>query len=332
MTKKLIALCLAILLILCATACAKENDGIPEGMKSVTVAGEPFRLYVPEHWSANTASGISCAYLSADSKIIVSARYRLADGMTPDGFLSLCEEQFAETCEDFSVTERSAAILGGKDALKLSYTVTEDGREMTCFLVCTEAEGDLIYLSGYCPSDLWELYASEFDSIINAFALAPRSDGNGEVFTDKNTPEGMEIASAKHLEYRFYVPQTWVCDAESGVSEAYFPESERANVTVTSYSPNRSLSVQEYFESCERDYEKTLPAYERIGMTERTVSGRSAYSYTYRTTVEEREFTVMQTLFAYNEMIYSITYTALSEQFESHLSDVEAMLDAFSFR
>ncbi len=331
MTKKLIALFAAILLILGATGCAKETD-VPEGMQSVTVAGEPFRLYVPTRWSDNTTSGLSSAYLSASEKIIVTARYRIADGMTADDFITLCEEQYAATLTDFTVTERTPAVLGGKDAVKLSYTMTEDEQSMSCFVICTLSDGDLISVSGYCPCDLWGAYAGEFDEILSAFTLAPRTDENGELFTDKNTPDGMEIASAKHVEYRFRVPTAWVCDAKSGVSEAYYPESERSNVTVTSYSPDRSMSVQEYFERCEIDYQKTLPSYERVGMTERTVDGRTAYSYTYRTTVEGREFTIMQTLFAYNEMIYSITYTALSEQFESHLSDVEAMLNAFSFR
>jgi hypothetical protein len=40
----------------------------------------------------------------------------------------------------------------------------------------------------------------------------------------------------------------------------------------------------------------------------------------------------MQTLCAYNQNIYSVTYTALDENFELHKADAEAILNAFTFR
>ena len=104
-------------------------------------------------------------------------------------------------------------------------------------------------------------------------------------------------------------------------------------MTVTSYTPSESISVQDYFARCEEEYRTTLPSYERLsGPMERTVSGRVAYTYVYRTVADGIEFRVMQTLFAYNEMIYSFTYTALAENYDMHMGDVEAMLNAFAFR
>ena len=41
---------------------------------------------------------------------------------------------------------------------------------------------------------------------------------------------------------------------------------------------------------------------------------------------------IMQTLFTYNQSIYSITYTALADRFDAHLEDVNRMLDTFTFR
>ena len=104
-------------------------------------------------------------------------------------------------------------------------------------------------------------------------------------------------------------------------------------MTVTSYTPSTSISVQEYFTLCEEEFRTTLPSYERIsGPAERTVGGRVAYTYVYRTVADGVEFCIMQTLFAYNEMIYSFTYTALAENYDMHMEDVEAMLSAFAFR
>ena len=54
--KKIVLLFIALALALVLLASC--GSGAPEGMKSVTVKGEPFILYVPEGFSDNTASGI----------------------------------------------------------------------------------------------------------------------------------------------------------------------------------------------------------------------------------------------------------------------------------
>ena len=333
MLKKLIALSLSLLMLLFATSCSNQDSDVPEDMKSATLSGEPFILYVPVSWTVNTGSGVSGAYISPNDKIMVTARYYTpAAEMSVEDYVTLCADGYKHK-ENFQITDRSAAVLGGKDAVKLTYTVTDNGRDMTCFQITTLHEGDMVSLLGYCPTDSWDLRKEEFDKISSVFVLCDKTDPQGEEVTDSKTPEGMEIASANQIEYRLFVPKTWICDAESGMSEAYYPESGKSNVTVTSYTLPESMSLQEYFEQCEVEYQINLPGYERADEpTERTVSGRPAYTYTYRTEVDGIEFRVSQTLFGYNEMIYSFTYTALAENYDLHTDDVEAMLNAFTFR
>ncbi|MBQ9783604.1 MAG: DcrB-related protein [Clostridia bacterium] len=334
MMKKITALLLALLLTLFAASCSADSDA-PEDMHSVTVPGEPFILYVPNHWVSNTVSGISSAYYSPTEKILVSARYYTpADqALTVSAYMDTCVAGYSESLAGFALTERNdQTVLGNADAVKITYKITEDGKEFTCFQIAVKHGADLVSLHGYCPTERYELVRADYDSIVANFVLCEKSDPNGAEVVDKKTPEGMEIASADQLEYRLYVPKLWVCNAESGVSEAYYPESEKSNVTVTSYAPSESISVQSYFAQCEAEYRTTLPGYERLSESERTVAERSAYSYTYRTVVDGVEFKIMQTLFAYDSMIYSFTYTARVELFDSHMADVEAMLNAFTFR
>ena len=325
MFKKTITLILALLLCLFAASCAKDDDEVPEGMQSATLAGEPFRLYVPTSWTLNTSSGISGAFYSSSEKIMVSARYYTPDDpdLTVEDYLTDCDEAYGESLADYESEAHAPALLGGKNALRLSYTATDGNKEMTCFQLTTLYEGDLVSLYGYCSKPMWETCSADFDAIEAAFVLCDKTDPQGEVVTDKNTPEGMEIASSKDIEYRLYVPEVWICDAESGKSEAYYPESEKSNVSVTSFAPDVSISVENYFVQCETEYKKSVPGYERIGeVQERTVAERTAYSYTYSAEVEGQRFTVMQTLFAYNGMIYSFTYTAREEHCE-HVNSAE---------
>lgn len=335
MMKKFFALLLALLLPLFATACSQKDPHAPEDMKSATVNGEPFRLYVPTNWSENTVSGISGAYLSSEEKIMVTARYVTPENAneTLNEYLDYCCEQYAKSLKSFSVVSRDASLLGGADALRLNYKMTQNEKEMTCFQITALYKGDFVSLNGYCPTDRYESFSDDFEKIISSFVLCEKVLDGGVEVVDKNTPEGMEIASADHIEYRFYVPKVWVCDAESGVSEAYYPESGKPNVTVTSYAPEESISVTDYFLRCEEAYQTTLPNYQRTAEpVQRTVAGKTAHSYTYTTVVEGTSITIRQTLLAYNQTIYSITYTALSDRFEAHLTEVDRMLDVFTFR
>ena len=332
MIKKLLALILALLMLLLMTSCGGDSD-VPEDMQSATLAGEPFSLYVPKSWVLNVGSGVSGAFISPNDKTMVTARYYTPEQeMTVEEYVTLCADGY-KSMPDFCITERAPAVLGGKDAVKLTYTVTENGRSMTCFQITTLHNGDMVSLHGYCPTDLWSLREEEFGQIISVFVLREKSVPQGEELTDKQTPDGFEIASAEKIEYRMYVPKNWICDAASGISEAYYPESEKSNVTVTSYTPSESISVQDHFAACEEEYRTTLPNYERTDEpTQRTLGGRTAYTYTYRATVDGVEFCIMQTICAYNEMIYSFTYTATAEKYDLHMNDVEAMLNAFRFR
>ncbi|MBO5938526.1 MAG: hypothetical protein J6Q82_03390 [Clostridia bacterium] len=337
MMKKITALALALLLCaicLLSTACSQKKDGIPEGMKSATVSGEPFILYVPESWTDNTTSGISSAYYASNDTILVSARYFTpADKeMTIDDYIDGCAERYEEILGSYSQTERGPALLGTENAVKLSYTMVKNDVAYACFQITAIYRGDLISLYGYCPTELYEARTEDYDKIASEFVFCEKTDPNGAEMTDNKTPDGMKIASADHLEYRLYVPKTWICDPESGRSEAYYPESEKSNVSLTSYSPSESISVKDYFADCEEEYKTVLPEYERLSEEETTVADRLAYSFVYRTVVDGVEFKMMQTVFTYNEIIYSLTYTAIADSFDTHLEDVEAMLSAFRFR
>ena len=144
----------------------------------------------------------------------------------------------------------------------------------------------------------------------------------------------MKRASFDNCEYLFYVPTTWNCDMSEKLSEAYFSESGKPNVTVTSFSPESRLTPEQYFAMCEEAYKKDISGYEKLSAEARTVAGCSAMSYTYKAVYggAQTEYMIMQTVISYDDMIYSITYTALADRFDAHLDDVSAMLDAFRFR
>lgn len=332
MIKRITAALLALLMCFAVVGCSR--DGAPDGMHLVSAEGEPFKLYVPEVWQSNASSGISGAFLSATDNIAVSARYFTPESseQTLEEYVDECVESYAAALELFELGENGASVLGGEDARLIIYTATFDDVEFRFRQYFVKYNGDFITLTFRAPDEKYEEYADQYQMIADAFVLCEKGETVNDCVTDKKTPEGMKIASSDVVEYRFYVPTSWICDSESGRSEAYYPESGKPNVTVTSYSPDEVMTAEEYFAECEKQYEDTIASYELLSEEERTVAERDARVYTYRAVYGEKEIRVMQTVLVYNRMVYSITYTALAESFDEHAGEVEAMLDAFRFR
>ena len=262
MIKKLLALLMALTFILCAVSCATDPNA-PDGMKSATVKGEPFTLYVPESWTVNTASGISGAYYASQKNLSVAARYHTPEdaAMTLEKYMELCAEanaaEFASSnYEAIESEDKDTLTLGGAPALKNTYKIDYDGVRLLCFQITTKHKGDFISLYGYCPVDKYEARKEDFDLIRENLKLGEKSKIEYAEVVDKSTPEGMKLASNKGIEYKFYVPKTWITDPEDDLTYAYYPESERSNVTVTSFVPEQSMSVNEYFKKCELEYKE----------------------------------------------------------------------------
>ena len=340
--KKIIALIMAVLL-LCSTLVSCSSDA-PKGMKSVTVEGEPFILYVPEGFSDNTASGISSAfYKSIENDIIVTARYYTpADSaMTLDEYMTFCADSYAESLEGFEKTaEVEGDILYGVDARRLEYKMTEGGNTYTVAQRTAKHGGDFVSLVMYATGEGMSVYADFIEAILENFTLCEKQTGDKkEPTVDKKTPEGMQIASNDIVEYRLYVPLSWVCNAESGVSEAYYPESGKTNVTLTSYSPSaneRGMTLAQYVDKCVAEYKQTVKGFpETVTVTDGlTVADKEAKALDFSAEYDGVTYKLRQVMFYASafDLYYTFTYTATAENYALHIADFDAMIEAFCFR
>ena len=340
MLKKILSCALlAIFMLTCLAGCGKD-DGVPDGMYSVTIEGEPFILYVPEGWTDNRDSGISSAYYSLPDAVMASARYYTpADGVTLEQFV----DDFATSLErltSFEELECSQSALGKKEAIKYKYKFDKvsdsaggtSAANVTVSHYFAQHGKYVVVLSLYCDTSSYkEEYMEMFEQIRTEFVFCDKKVIN-HTETDKKTPSGMKKASFDNSEYVFYVPTTWVCNMSDKMTEAYFPESGNPNVSVTSFSPDGETTPERYFAICEEEYQKELPGYKKLDAKERKVAGCRAVSYTYTVTYGGATYKLMQTVFVYNDLVYSVTYTALEDSFDAHLGDVGKMLDNFRFR
>ena len=336
--KKILSIALIVILALSLVSCSRSDA--PEGMQSATVAGEPFILYVPKTYTVNTSSGISSAYMTFDANytnsIIVTARYYTPDtDMTIDEYVALLGESFTETGLSTELTSLSSTVLSGLDAKKMEYTLTDNGKTYSVSQYITKYKGDMICLTFYVSAENSEMFTDGIEQILTYFTLTDKAEVTGDSKVDKHTPDGMKIASADNLEYRFYVPTAWICDSESGMSETHYPESDKSNVTVTSYSPESAMTLDEYCELVNKTYQATLAEYSVTEIkNDLTVADKDAISLEFRAKYGDREYVVYQVMVYYPqvELFYNITYTATAESAPLHIDDFWAMIEAFTFR
>lgn len=146
-------------------------------------------------------------------------------------------------------------------------------------------------------------------------------------------PDGMQLCSQDHLEYYFFVPTSWVNNTVSGSTSAYYSlEGDRASVLVTSYLPEDALDIAGYWDICEQEYEQTFDNYAFVSETATTVSDLNATEFVYTADLAGESYKYSQTIFVYGGRFYTITYTAIPENYDAHLAELAQMKANFTFR
>jgi len=358
--KKILALLLCTAMLVCFTACAtNENPDIPEGMKIASATGADFRLYVPTVWNLNNDYGMSGAYFNLAKQSTVNVmRYEITDAMNAamteagisggDRLDWFWETECKASVETLALggtltevedeEEAEKVVLDDLNARRHHLKATVKGENMHFVHVIAEREGGF-YVFSYTVVD--ELYASllpHVETMLENFHFDEPylpEEYPKELDENAKAPDGMKLASNDDVAYRFYVPTNWQINREEKIFSAYL-ESDRSSVSVVPYMPDGdSMSVAQFFElnkemmintAGEEGFDLLSTFYDV------DLGGRSATVFIYCYKVNGVFYQYMQVVAAYKSMIYSLTYTALPENFEAHLPDVNRMMEVFEFR
>ena len=109
--------------------------------------------------------------------------------------------------------------------------------------------------------------------------------------------------------------------------------------------PLYANTVPEYFDYLEKTYyQENLTDYQLLTVTEKadgsTVKGETgkattaeldSLQYVFTFTYHEKSYRILQALFVKGSYIYTFTYTASEELYESHLAEAESILAAIQF-
>lgn len=147
----------------------------------------------------------------------------------------------------------------------------------------------------------------------------------------EEAPEGMKDVAPDDAKYNFYVPQNWVTNAE-GVVGAYYSGSDKSNISIMAYG-GEYTSTDDYFDDfCERAAD-VFSSFEVVGEKEaKKINEREAVRFCYTMELEGVEYKCMQTVTAYSNIFYVLTYTSTTENYDLHLEDIEKILSEFTFK
>ena len=174
--------------------------------------------------------------------------------------------------------------------------------------------------------------------LIAATVLALASCGG-----DKTVPDGMQLVNNDKQTYTLFVPETWTVDVTDGISSAYANDRSNVSLMTMQWSSAQYSSLEEYCvqyykdiaatfkhvsdieEYKENQFFGTLPALKFVyTIGPDAVEGEKADS------ASEMKYKFMQIFsFGENGQVYIFTYTALEENYESHIKSVNLIIENF---
>ena len=366
MTRLLCAI-LTLCLLCGGLAACSQGDEVPEGYQNATCNGEYFRLYIPTQWTSSTESGVSGGYHSLAEGTAVSmmevdfdlpsAEPSTGEGETTPADVTATLDDFVKahvaqvsTFKGYKVLkDLTDTNMGGRIAAKeISYLADRDGVTYGYRQIMVKAEGRfyLFTYSGVYDEAAFEeegtntftRWKDTVDGILQniTFYKYPYEGGENDrkIPNVKEIPEGMKLVTGNDVAYRFFAPESWIMGKADAADLVYASETDRSNVSVMGYVPDaESYSVADYWEDTEKHYQETLKDYTLIGEpVESTMGGKDATVYEYTYSLGGVTYRCRQTVCVYSYMIVVMTYTALPENYDAHLAEVEAMQGALTFR
>ncbi len=348
--KKTIAILLILMFCLSAFVACSDAEEAPDGYQLVANEGDCFRLYVPtQGWMPNITGGATGAIFSMAQNAAVNV-YPVddAEGLSLDAYWEQCNARFADELKEYSYEGKAEnVILGGQPAKKHLFsariTTVNNGIETETlykFLLVMASYREELYLLVYhAPEEYYDTHIETVEGdadgkgIIPYFQFAePYAKDEKPEYSDKvEVPAGMRLISTEELPYRFFVPEAWEVNTRAEFPAAKL--SDGANVSAQMYmTGDESKTVADYFAECEKRYEKLFESYELLTSEEIKMDGISAMQYTYTVVSGGVEYRQLQAIVMKGAVYYTVTYTATPDVFDSHLPDVEKMIESFDIR
>lgn len=167
---------------------------------------------------------------------------------------------------------------------------------------------------------------------------------------NEQPPKGMKKMSSEFIGYKLYIPEEWTENISTGFISAYAKDLSNISIQTMSlsgvfesgtgyvfYADNVSYSsIDDYFRN--NYLTKINGTFSSFNLKEEYTTNQKfgesdkCAKYVYTLNVDGIEYTFLQIFTIYGSNLYIFTYTATSDNFESHISDINNIINNFSFK
>ena len=351
--KRIIATLMALITllgVLTMTSCGNK-DGAPKGMQLVKGGDDVgYKFFGPEEWVISNYGDIGCTYVS---KIDMSSM-TFVETEKPTGTVAeYFESEKIKFPYEITVSVNGDACNFGNaySASKYIYTYTYKELSYTCMQIFV-THGERFFIFTYTASNAkrnggdlsyYEYYLEKVQATIEALQITDKTatSATPEYETDA---DGYKLISDKDLAgFRMYVPASFNVDHSSALVSATHQDGSNVNMSRTTYT---EVSSQAYWEARRKNIEayadkvtnengELVSTLIQIGDEPtqlKLADTRWALAYEYTYEYEGVKSHVYQVHIVQSATDgYVFTYIAKEENYQTHLAEVEKVLNKIEY-
>lgn len=177
--KRIITICLAVLMCFIFAACSQNDIKVPMGMQLASNENVPdYILMVPNDWTVETQTGTTTAYFKDNLSSAVLATFSAtftapeSEDVTLDnyfdGYAEEFEKIFGKMDENLTV---ATTVLGGEEARRYTYSASFSGVDYSFWQEICLHEGRIYTLTYSAPTEYFEKFAEDMELILEYFSF-----------------------------------------------------------------------------------------------------------------------------------------------------------------
>lgn len=145
---------------------------------------------------------------------------------------------------------------------------------------------------------------------------------------DRSIPDGMKKASGDEADFVMYVPEKWTVDMATAAVSAYADSKDPSSVSMMGWDlEHTDYSLNEWWETNESENRKVFSNYESVSTENLTIDGIYAEKKVYKASLGDYDYEILQAACVKNATVYLFTYTSTPDKYESHISEVEQIIN-----
>lgn len=350
---KKILLILAVLLIgaLSLISCGSKDDA-PEGLQTADVREDAgYVFYAPENWSVINAESISAAKVSAINNTSITFTEAPVPATTlPEYFDESMASMPKAIADTLTVTVRDSKCNFGNadgECLKYVYTYKYEGYDFACMQILVN-NGGKFYIFTYNSYGDVNSESSDYQSYLSAVQLAidnftfTEAKGDSGVQSYQKDADGYNMVSNKEISgFELYLPDTYTVLYSDAYVKAKITDG--ANISI-SKATSTGVSIADYWNLRKTKLSNFVSNIEEIAVNQvndaasaenKVIFGdldrAKVAAYEYKYTFNGNTYHVYQVMGVDVLSGYVFTYTALEDEYNTHIDEIKTILEKVRF-